>query len=113
MITKLLQKLEWAIHRVNLKFTFLDLYLHDGDDCIGFTLCEFTKDYYTYALLTFEFRLPNGADRKVFTVTNWDFLFLSRPIWKWVSDTDERKLWGSNLSKWEEFWLKNLRKLYR
>lgn len=112
-MNRLLQKLEWRLRRVNLKFTLLDLYLHDGDSCIGFTLFEFTKDYRPYALLAIEFRLPNGAERRVTSITNWDFLFSSTPIWKWIGDTDERKLWGSTLTKWEKFWLKTLSKLYK
>jgi len=112
-MNKLLQKLEWRLHRVNLKFTLLDLYLHDGDGCIGFTFFEFTNDYRPYALLALEFRLPNGAERRITTITNWDFLFLSTPLWKWVRDTDERKLWGSTLTKWELFWLKTLSKLFK
>ena len=112
-MNKMLRKLEWKLRKVNLKFNLLDIFLHDGDGCIGFTFFEFTKDFRPYALLAFEFRLPNGADRKILSVTNWDFLFLSTPLWKWIDDTDERKLWSSNLSKWEEFWLKTLSKLYR
>lgn len=113
MITKLLQKLEWRLRRVNLKFTLLDLYLHDGDGCIGFTFFEFTNDYRPHALLAFEIRLPNGADRKILSVTNWDFMFLSTPLWKWISDIDERSLWGSGPSKWESFWYNILNKLYK
>lgn len=112
-MNKILQKIEWRLRRVNLKFTLLDLYLHDGDACIGFSFCEIAKDYTVYSLLAFEFRLPNGADRKVLSISNWDFLFLNSLIWKWVSDADEREMWGSKLSKWDSFWYKTLSKLYR
>jgi len=112
-MNKILRKLEWKLRKVNLKFNLLDIFLHDGDACIGFTFFEFTKDFRPYALLAFEFRLPNGADRKILSVTNWDFLFLSTPLWKWLDNTSERKLWGSKLSKWEEFWLKTLSSLYK
>lgn len=112
-MNKLLRKVEWNLHRLNLKFTLLDLYLHDGDDCIGFTLCEVNRSFRPYALLSFEFRLPNGAERQVFRVTNWDFLFLSTPIWNWVSNMDEHILWGYKPKMWEGFLFKILSKLYR
>jgi hypothetical protein len=112
-MNKILQKIAWKTRRWNLKINLLDIYLHDGDGCWGFTLFEVVKDFRPYSLLSIEFRLPNGANVKRFVVDNWDFLFLSTPLWKWIEDTDERKLWGSNLTKWEEFWLKNLSKLYR
>ena len=112
-MNKILQKIAWKTRRWNLKINLLDIYLHDGDGCWGFTLFEVVKDFRPYSLLSIEFRLPNGANVKRFVVDNWDFLFLSTPLWKWIEDTDERKLWSSNLTKWEEFWLKNLSKLYR
>lgn len=112
-MNKLLIKLERKLRKVNLKFNLLDIFLHDGDACIGFTFIEFINNFQPYALLAFEFRLPNGVDRKILSITNWDFLFLSTPIWKWICNTNRRKLRGLNLSKWEEFWLKTLSKLYR
>ena len=111
-MSKILQKIEWRLRRVNLKFKLLDLYLHDGDACIGFSFCEITKDYRAYSFLAFEFRLPNGADRKVTSVSNWDFLFLNTPIWEWISDASEREMW-TGLNKWDSFWYKILSKLYR
>lgn len=112
-MNKILRKIEWRLRKVNLKFTMLDLYLHDGDGCLGFTLCEFTNDYRPYALLAFEFRLPNGADRKVTKVTNWDLLFLSTPIWKWVYNVQDRVTWGHRPSAWNLFWLNTLSNLYK
>ena len=112
-MNKLLRKLEWKLRRLNLKFNLLDIFLHDGDGCIGFTFFEFTKDFRPYALLAFEFRLPNGIDRKVLSIINWDFLFLSTPLWEWISYIGERRIWGSGLSKWESFWYNILNKLYK
>jgi hypothetical protein len=92
----ILQKIEWKTHRWNLKFNLLDLYLHDGDGCWGFSFCEIVKDYTTYSLLSFEFRLPNGADRKVFQITNWDLFYISKPFWKWFDNESDRVLWGGS-----------------
>jgi hypothetical protein len=112
-MNKLLQKIAWKTRRWNLKVNLLDIYLHDGDGCWGFTLLEVVKDFRPYSLLSIEFRLPNGAEVKRFTIDNWDFLFLSTPIWKWVSDTDEREMWTGSLNRWDSFWLKTLSKLYK
>lgn len=111
-MNKLLRKIEWLLRRLNLKFNLLDIFLHDGDACIGFTLFEFTKDFRPYAFLAFEFRLPNGTNRKVLSITNWDFLFLSTPLWNWVSDVQKRKMW-TGLNRWDNFWYGILNKLYR
>jgi len=94
MIKRILQKIEWKTRRWNLKINLLDIYLHDGDACWGFTLLEVSNNYVPYSLLSFEVRLPNGADRKILQVTNWDFFFLSTPFYNWCRDEDERILWG-------------------
>jgi hypothetical protein len=90
----LLQKIAWKTRRWNFKINFLDIYLHDGDHCWGFTFFEIVKDFRPYSLLSIEFRLPNGANVKEFTVDNWDFLFLSTPLFDWTSNLDEAILWG-------------------
>ena len=109
----LLQKINWKTRRWNLRFNLLNLYLHDGDQCWGFSFCEVIKDYRTYSLLSFEFRLPNGADRKVFDVTNWDFLYLSTPLFDKISDLNENIMWGYNPTRWERFLIKIGDKLYK
>lgn len=111
-MNKLLQKIAWKTSRWNCKVNLLDMYLHDGDGCWGFTLLEVVKDYRPYSLLSIEFRLPNGTNRKVLSITNWDFLFLSTPCWNWVSNIQERKMW-TRLNKWDSFWYGILNKLYR
>lgn len=110
---KILKKIAWKTRRWNYKVNLLDIFLHDGDGCWGFTLLEVVKDFRPYSLLSIEFRLPNGTEVKRFTIDNWDFLFLSTPLWKWIEDTEERKMWTGGLSKWDSFWLKTLNKLYR
>ena len=112
-MNKLLQKIAWKTRRWNLKINLLDIYLHDGDGCWGFSLLNVVKDFRTYSLLSIEFRLPNGAEVKRFTVDNWDILFLSTPLWDWISNLEERKLWGSTLTRWEKFWLNFLNKFYK
>ena len=91
----LLQKIEWKTRMWNIKFNLLDIYLHDGDGCWGFTLFEIVNKFTPYSLLSIEFRLPNGGNRKSFKITNWDFLFLGTPLWKYIDSTSENILWGS------------------
>jgi hypothetical protein len=90
----LLEKISWQTRKWNLKFNLLDVYIHDGDQCWGFSFCEVIKDYVPYSLLAIEFRLPNGAERTKIQWTNWDILFLSTPIYDWVGDLEESMLWG-------------------
>lgn len=91
----LLRKIGWKARRWNLKFNLLNIYLHDGDGCWGFSLCEVVKEYRPYSLLAIEFRLPNGAERTSVQWTNWDLLYLSTPLYDWYSDLSENILWGS------------------
>ena len=90
----ILQKIAWKTRRWNLKISFFDLFLHDGDGCWGFTLFEVVNNYQTYALLAFECRLPNGADIRSFTIDSWDILFISNPMRKWYLEMDDRMMWG-------------------
>lgn len=91
---KLLQKIEWKTHRWNLKFNLMSIDLHDNDGCWGITIAEIIKDFRPYSLFSFEFRLPNNADRKYFQVTNWDLLYIATPLYKWMESMDEDMLWG-------------------
>ena len=113
MIRRILQKIEWKLHRVNLKFNLITLYLHDNDGCIGITICGFIKDFTPYSLFAFEFRLPNGAERKIFQVTDWDLLYISTPMYKWYDRMDGNILWaGYKPSKFETFKYNVCKRLY-
>lgn len=98
----LLQKISWKTRRWNLKVNLLDIFIHDGDGCWGFTILEVVKDFRPYSLFSFEFRLPNGADRRVFQVTNWDFLFIATPLIKKINDLDENIMWGHKPTGFEK-----------
>lgn len=109
----LLQKIAWKTRRWNLKINLFDIYLHDGDGCWGFTLFEVVKDFIPHALLSLEFRLPNGGNVKRFTIDNWDFLFISTPFFRWASDLEESIMWGHKPSWTESLLLKVANKLYK
>ena len=109
----LLEKISWKTRRWNLKVNLFDLYLHDGDGCWGFSLFRVSHNFNTYCLFEFVFRLPNGADRKVFQVTDWDFLFLVGPLYNWYLDVDEDIMWGRKLNGLEKISYKVLSKIIK
>jgi len=110
---KLLQKIAWRTRRWNLKINFFDLFLHDGDGCWGFTLLEVVNNFETRSLLAIEFRLPNGANVKQFTIDNWDILFIRKSLYNHYSELDERQMWlgESSLTSWEKCKLYYLKKI--
>jgi hypothetical protein len=109
----LLEKISFKTRKWNLKFNLLDVYIHDGDQCWGFSFCEVIKDYVPYSLLAIEFRLPNGAERTKVQWTNWDILFLSTPLFEWVSDLEESMMWGYEPTKLERTALKLANRLFK
>ena len=115
---KLLQKISWRTRKwnlscLNLEFKLLCISLHDGSACWGFSLFTINKGYRKYSLISFEFRLPNGADRKYFDITDWDILFLHNYLWKQYDDLSDNKLWAGALWWWDETKLKILNKIFK
>jgi len=113
MLNKLLQKIEWKVRKWNIKFSLLDIFLHDSNNVFGFSLFEIVYNYRTCSLLTLEFRLPNGADRKIVQLTHWDFLFLSRYCYVVWERLDDRNMWTGSLSRWDKLKLKFLSKIIK
>ena len=110
---KLLQKISWRTRKWNLELKLLCISLHDGSACWGFSLFTINKGYKKYSLISFEFRLPNGADRKYFDITDWDILFLHNYLWKQYDDLSDNKLWTGTLWWWDETKLKILNKIFK
>lgn len=98
---KLLRKISWKTRRWNLKISLFELALHDNSQCWGFSLLRITNNYNSYSLLEYEFRLPNGAERNTFQITNWDVLFFKTPLIKWYLNIDENLMWGCKPTKIE------------
>jgi hypothetical protein len=109
----LLQKISWNTRKWNLKFNLLEVYLHDGDGCWGFSFCEVIKKYRPYSLLSIEFRLPNGAERTKVQITNWDFLYLSTPLYDWYLDLDESITWGHKPTRVQRIGINIVQKLFK
>jgi len=93
---KILKRISWLTRRWNLSVNVLSLYLHDNDNSWGFRLFEVKHNFYSYTLLGFDFRLPNGAEVKYFVVDCFDIFFLNRLLTKWAMKYDEDKMWSGN-----------------
>lgn len=111
---KLLQKISWKTTRLNLKIKVLDILLHDHQEAWGFNLFCITHNFRDYSLLRFEFRLPNGTHIRKFTVDYWDFMFISRFLWKIYDELSDRYLWSfRDPTGWDKFRLYILGKLFK
>lgn len=109
---KLLEKISWKTRRWNYKFTLLNLHLHDHEGTWGFNLCTFYINFRTYSLLSIEVRLPNLTHVRKFVVDDWDFLYLSRPLYTKYDKLTDRALYGSKLSKGEQIFIKLCNKVF-
>lgn len=107
----LLEKISWRTRKWNLKINLLDIFLHDGDGCWGFTFLEIVHNFESRSLLSFEFRLPNGGSIKQFSIDNWDFLFIRRFLYNYWEKLDDLNMWQGGLSKWDKIKLNILNKI--
>lgn len=112
-MNKLLKKLSWKTRKWNLRVNILDIFIHDGQSSWGFTLFEVVHKFKSYSLLALEFRLPNGADIRIFSIDHWDFLYLKQPLWRYWSNLDDRRLWSNNLTKFETIAYNTISKLFK
>ena len=113
MLNRTLQKIGWKTRRWNLKVNILNIYLHDAAGSWGFNLLEVTHKLISRSLLAFQIRLPNGAERKIIQITNWDVLFLGHSCYKQWEKLDEQKMWAGNLSRWDSIKLSILNKIIK
>lgn len=109
----LLEKISWLTRRWNFKFRVFDLYLRDEFGVWGFELLTIEYNYRAYSALAFLFKLPNKTNVSKFTVEDWDFLFLERPLWNWCENLSEKRLWGNRLSFFEKIALNILNKIVK
>jgi len=108
-----LEKISWLTRKWNFKFRLFDLYLHDEHDAWGFEFFTVQYNFRAYSALALLVRLPNKTTVQEFTIDDWDFLFLERPIFKLWESLDDRNLWGGNLNRFEKFTLRILNKIVK
>jgi hypothetical protein len=108
-----LEKISWLTRKWNFRIRLFDLYLHDEHNAWGFEFFTIQYNFHAYSALALLFRLPNKTTVQEFTVDDWDFLFLERPLWNWWAKLDDRNLWNRNLNRFEKFALKILNKIVK
>jgi hypothetical protein len=108
----LFEKISWKTRSLSLKFRLLDISLRDETDAWGFEFFTIQYKLKAYSALAILIRLPNKTTVKELTVDDWDFLFMERFLYKTWDDLEERKLWGSDLSKIEKIKLRLLNKIF-
>ena len=111
-LQKILQKISWKTRRINFIISLFDLYLHDSNGTWGFRLLNFHRGFRDYSLLKFEFRLPNGANIRRFSVDSWDILFIYPLLWKQYDDLSDSEIWGIKHTGWDKIKLNILTKLF-
>jgi hypothetical protein len=89
------------------------VYLHDDCGSWGVDIFTITNHYIASSLFSITWRLPNGTDVRKFTIDDFDFLFLRRPLWKSYDRLSDSKLWGMELTRFAKFKLNILDKIFK
>jgi hypothetical protein len=86
----------------------LIIHINSKWDGWGFEILKIQHNLWDGSLLKMVWDLPNGAEKKL--KFSGDILFLRSKLLKELSDLEDRILWNSKLSKWDEFkfWILNL-----
>lgn len=109
----ILERISLLTRRWNFKLRIFDLYLHDEFGSWGFEFFTIQYKYQAYSALAIMFRLPNKTNVSEFTLDDWDFLFIARPLWNLWERLSDRKLWGSKLTRFENIMLTVLNKIVK
>ena len=112
-LKRIAHKISWLTRRWDFTFRLFNLYLHDHDGTWGFNFLTFHVNFRYYSLLSLEFRLPNMTTVRSTTIDDWDFLYARNYLSDRLSDLDDRKMWGSKLTRWESLNLRILNKIFR
>ena len=97
----MLKKISWKFRKTHIKVSPLIIHINTVWDGWGFDILKIQHNLWDGSLLKMVWELPNGAEKKLnFT---GDILFLRSHFVKELSDLEDRILWKSKLSKWDEF----------
>lgn len=97
----MLQKIAWKTHRWNLKLSLFNVYLGGDQDKFGFQLLNIHNGiHWKGSLFEITGSLPTATHRGVLVV---DIFFLYEKWDDWCVNMSDRELWGSKLTKWEQF----------
>jgi len=104
----MLKKINWKFRRTHIEISPLNIHINSKWDGWGFEILKIQHNLWEGSLIKMVWDLPNGAEKKLkFT---GDVLFLRTYLVKELIDLEDRILWNSNLSKWDEikYWTLNL-----
>ena len=97
----MLKKISWKFRKTHIKVSPFIIHINSNWDGWGFDILKIQHNLWEGSLLKMVWDLPNGAEKKLkFT---GDFLFLRTKLIHQLLDLEDSILWGSNLSKWDEF----------
>ena len=100
----MLKKISWKFRKTHIKISPLIIHINSGWDGWGFDILKIQYNLWEGSLFKMVWDLPNGAEKKLkFT---GDVFFLRSHFLKELMDLEDRILWNSKLSKWDElkFW---------
>jgi hypothetical protein len=104
----MLKKINWKFRKTHIKVSPLIIHINSNWDGWGFDIFKIEHNLWNGSLLKLVWDLPNGAEKKLkFT---GDVLFLRSYLVKELIDLEDRILWNSKFSKWDEikYWTLNL-----
>ena len=104
----MLKKISWKFRKTHIKVSPLIIHINSNWDGWGFDIFKIQHNLWEGSLLKLVWDLPNGAEKKLkFT---GDVLFLRTYLVKELIDLEDRILWNSKFSKWDEikYWTLNL-----
>jgi hypothetical protein len=104
----MLKKISWKFRKTHIKVSPFIIHINSNWDGWGFDILKIQHNLWEGSLLKMVWDLPNGAEKKL--KFSGDILFLRSKLLKELSDLEDRILWNSKLSKWDEFkfWILNL-----
>ena len=104
----MLKKISWKFRKTHIKVSPLIIHINSSWDGWGFDIFKIQHNLWNGSLIKLVWDLPNGAEKKLkFT---GDVLFLRTYLVKELIDLEDRILWNSKFSKWDEikYWTLNL-----
>jgi hypothetical protein len=104
----MLKKINWKFRKTHIKVSPLIIHINSNWDGWGFDIFKIQHNLWNGSLIKLVWDLPNGAEKKLkFT---GDVLFLRSYLVKELIDLEDRILWNSKFSKWDEikYWTLNL-----
>ena len=108
----MLKKINWKFRKTHIEVSPLTIHINSKWEGWGFDILNIQHNLWEGSLLKLVWTLPNGAERSKLTFSG-DFLFLRTILIHELLDLNDRILWKSHLSKWDEFKFWALRLIFK